>query len=251
MYKNLFGILLLLMVTLPARAQTADDDVNQGVQLVKEMKEEEALAKFKDALKLQPGNVKALWEASLMSSRIGNRQTSKEMKAAYFKVAKIYAEGALHQAPDNADANLSMAIAMGRMALISGAKDKVAASRDIKKYADLAIKINPGLAEAWHVLGKWNFEITNLNFAERAAANLLFGGIPKASLADAIADYEKCKKLDPSFILNYYELARAYHQNGEDQKAIDNLKQIFRIANNREDDPQIKEDSRKLLERLQ
>lgn len=251
MLKKLLIALIPLGLSVQVWAQTAADAVSQGLQLVKEMKEEDALNKFKEALKLQPNNLKALCEASIMSSRVGNRQTDRDLQAAYFKVAKIYAEGAVQQGPDDAEANLAMAIALGRMALISGAKEKVAASRDIKKYAELALKINPGLAEAWYVLGKWNYEVCNLNFAEKAAARLLFGGIPKASLANAIAAYEKCKSLAPSFILNYYELANAYHQNGEDQKAIDNLKQVFRIANNREDDPKIKEDCKKLLGQLQ
>ncbi|MCW3464310.1 tetratricopeptide repeat protein [Chitinophaga nivalis] len=251
MFKRIMAIALLIMTSHFVKAQSVSDMVEEAKQLEKQMKEAEALEKDKEILKIQPNEITALTQASQLCSRVGNRQKSKSDKVTYFNQAKSYAQQALKIAPDNADANNAMAVAMGRMALISGAKDKVAASKDVKKYAEIAIKLNPSLAQAYHVLGKWNFEVANLNVFERGAAKMLFGGLPEGTLQVAINNYEKCRQLDPGFILNYYELARAYKQNDQQDKAIEVLKKALTLRNISQDDASIKVDCKKMLDDLQ
>lgn len=245
--KPLFPLLIAFLFTQYAAAQTVGELVGQAQQLEKEMKETAALDKYKVILKLQPVNLTALCRASVLSAREGDRQASKAAKLAYYKLARNYAEAALQQDPNDAEANYAMAVVLGRMALIAGAKEKVAASRDVKKYADLAVKINPNFAHAYHLLGKWNYEVDHLNPVEKTIANMLFGGLPQASINDAIANYEKCRSLDPGFILNYYDLAKAYKANGEVQKAIEALKKAIALPVKMQDDPKIKENCKKLL----
>lgn len=251
MFKRIMAVYFLLSAALFVKAQSVSDMVEEAKQLEKQMKESEAFEKDKDILKIQPTQLEALNQASQLCSRIGNRQKNKEDKVNYYNQAKSYALQALKVNPNSPDANLSMAIAMGRMALISGAKDKVAASKDVKKYAELAIKFNPSLAQGYHVLGKWNFEVANLNAFERGAAKMLFGGLPDGSLQNAITNYEKCRQLDPAFVLNYYELARAYKENDQQDKAIDVLKKALTLRNIAQDDANIKVDCRKMLDDLQ
>jgi tetratricopeptide (TPR) repeat protein len=251
MFKRITAVCFLMLAVLLAKAQSVDEMIQEARQLETQMKETEALEKDKDILKIQPAQLDALNQASQLSARIGNRQKNKEDKITYFNQAKSYAQEALKVNPNNAQSNLSMAIAMGRMALISGAKDKVAASKEVKKYAELAIKFDPKLAQGYHVLGKWNYEVANLNAFERGAAKMLFGGLPDGSLQNAISNYEKCRQLDPSFLLNYYELARAYKENDEQEKAMEVLKKALTLRSIVEDDAAIKADCKKMLENLQ
>ncbi|KAA2239673.1 hypothetical protein F0L74_26130 [Chitinophaga agrisoli] len=250
-HKILAAVFALLVSTGALNAQSVDEMIDQAKQLEKQMKEADALAKYKEVLKVEPAQLSALVEASELSSREGNRQKEKDDKTRYFNEAKDYAQEALNQAPNNADANYAMAVAMGRLALISGAKDKVAASREVKKYAELAIKFNPNYAQAYHVLGKWNYEVANLNFIEKNAAKALFGGLPDGTLQQAIDNYEKCKKLDPGFILNYYELARAYNKNDQQTQAMEVLRKAVALRAIYQDDPAIKADCKKMLEEMQ
>ncbi|RFS20578.1 hypothetical protein DVR12_18625 [Chitinophaga silvatica] len=251
MLKQLLAAAFFVLGGLSLQAQSVNEMVEEAKQLEKQMKETDALQKDKDILKIQPTELDALNQASQLSSRIGNRQKDKADKISYFNQAKSYAQEALKVDPNSAQSNLSMAIAMGRIALISGAKDKVAASKDVKKYAELAIKQDPNLAQGYHVLGKWNYEVANLNAFERGAAKMLFGGLPDGSLQNAIANYEKCRQLDPGFILNYYELAKAYKENDQQDKAIDVLKKALTLRNITQDDASIKADCKKMLDDLQ
>ncbi len=243
--KKIIAIAFLLFSFQYLIAQSSDAPllVKQGKDLLAQTKEEDALEKFKGALKSDPNNYEAAWHASLMCSRIGNRQADENKKKEYFVVAKQYAVKSLKLNPADAESNFVMAVAMGRMALISGSKDKVAASRDIKNYADLAIKYNPNHAGAWHVLGKWNYEVANLNFAERAVANSLFGGLPEgADVKTAIDCYNKAISLDSENVLFYLDLAKAYQNIELDPKANETLKKALTLK------PKVKDDNNYLLQ---
>jgi tetratricopeptide (TPR) repeat protein len=251
MLNKVFAFAALFLVSALSYAQTGDELVDQARQLEKQMKDAAALSIYKDALKVQPDNVAALTGASELSSREGFRVADKEEKNRNYTEAKSYAEQALKLAPENAEANYVMAVALGRIALNSGAKEKVAASKEVKRYTELAIKFNPKYAKAFHVLGKWNYEVANMNALEKAAAKMLFGGMPEATLQDAISNYEKCRKLDPSFLPNYLELARAYKENDELEKAIEVLRKAVTLRPIYQDDLNIKSACKKMLEDLE
>jgi len=126
-------------------------------------------------------------------------------------------------------------------------EEKVVSAKDLKKYVEAAIKSDPKNFLAWHVLGRWHYEVSNLNMVERAAVKLFYGGFPPASLKESIAAFEKSKSLTTGFIQNYLELAKAYHRNNQNDKAIDLLKQMMLVPNRTEDDPALKEAGKKLL----
>ncbi|MDZ7680570.1 MAG: hypothetical protein U5J63_02385 [Fodinibius sp.] len=140
--------------------------------------EEQALDRYKQLLEAKPNNYRALWRTSFLYSRVGNRLDDKDDQRKYFNQAIDYAEQALQVDSTDSQSNFVMAVAMGRKAIISGARERVAASRAIKKYADRAIQYDSTNAGAWHVLGRWNLKVANLSWIERAAANTLFGVSP-------------------------------------------------------------------------
>lgn len=244
-----FLIVMILSASLVS-AQDVDYLVKEGEELEKAMKENEALQKYLEALKIAPSDVKALVNASEMYSIIGNREKEKKKKIDFFTAARTYAESALKADNSSADANYVMAMALGRMALITGGKEKVGYVRDIKKYADEALKLNPNHIQALHILGKWHYEVTSLNVAEKTALKVLYGGLPPASMPLAILNFEKARGLDPWFILNYLELAKAYKENGQSDKSIDVLNKLLKLPPKTRDDPAYKAEGKKMLESL-
>ncbi len=213
--------------------------------------ENAAFSLFKEVLKIQPVNVYALNKCSELCSRIGKRQHDKKAMDNYYTAAKTYAGIALRVAPENAESNCVMAIALGRSSLNKSGKEKIASAREIKKYVDLAIKYDPYNFKAWHVLGRWNYELSGLNMVERTAAKILYGSVPEGSITNAIYAFQKSNSITDGFILNYLELAKAYKRNDEKNKAIASLNKMMQIPNHTEDDPGIKEEGRRLLNDLQ
>jgi tetratricopeptide (TPR) repeat protein len=213
--------------------------------------EKAAFQKFKVVHKADPSNLYALTKCSELCSRIGNREPDVRARDSYYAAAVMYAKEALRLYPQSDEANVVMGIAIGRTTLVKSGKEKIAAAKDIKRYAETAIKINPNNFKAWHILGKWNYEVSNLNMMERAATKIFYGGLPNASLKGAIAAYEKARSLSATFLLNYLELAKAYKKNNEQQKAIMLLKAMMPLPAQTEDDPRIKKEAAVLLKNWQ
>ncbi len=87
--------LLLLLLLVPFRAlQDVPALLQQAAQLESGFKEEEALVKYQEIIKLQPHNVFALCHCSDLNCRIGNRQDSRDKKIGYFKAGHDYADAA-------------------------------------------------------------------------------------------------------------------------------------------------------------
>ena len=245
--KTLFFCYLSTFSFLYSFAQDFNAVIKEADRLEAIPDENAAFSKFKEALKINVTNLYALSKCSELCSRIGKRQADGKLRDNYYKAAIIYAETALKIDPNNSDANCSMAMALGRTTMSKSGKEKINTAKDIRKYVDVALKSNPNNFKAWHVLGRWHYEISNLNFFERTFVKLFYGGLPESSLKASIAAFERSQSITSGFILNYFELARAYHRNDEKQKAINALKIMLTQANQTEDDPTTKADGKKLL----
>src|SRR4051812_14700480 len=209
--------------------------------------ENEAFLKYAQVVKIDPSNLVALWKCSELCSRIGARQQDKESMKPYFLAAKNYASAALSVNTNSSEANCAMAFALGRISKLSSTKERVILARDVKYYVDKAIRLDPANFRAYHILGRWNYDVSDLNMAERSFARLFYGKLPNASLDDAIGDFEKSRSLYPAFILNYYELARSYHRLGDDKKAVAFLRTLLNMKDVIYDDTRVKIIARQLL----
>lgn len=242
------------LVLLPALL-FAQEDIStlehKADSLYDKHQDKQALQLYEQILEEEPEHYQALWRTSFLYSRIGNRFEEKDDQKEYFNKAIDIAEQALEVDSTDTQSNFVMAVAMGRKAIISGARERVAASRAIKKYADRAIKYDSTNAGAWHVLGRWNFKVANLSWIERAAANTLFGGLPGDASTEKAAEYiEKAISLNDEYVLYYFDLAKVYEEMNKDQQAIRTCRQALELPNLTPDDQEIKNDCRKLIDDL-
>jgi tetratricopeptide (TPR) repeat protein len=242
-------LLTLLIVGFPCFLFSQDLSQNLKEAQKQEilLHENEAFLKYAEILKWDPANLIALWKCSELSSRIGARQPDKDKMRPYFIAARNYAAAALRVNPNSSDANCAMSLALGRVSVISSSRERVMLARDVKYFAENAIRLDPNNFRAYHILGRWNYDVSNLSVAERSFARVFYGKLPPSSLQEAIYDFEKSRSLNPGFILNYYELARSYHRIGEDKKAIANLHILLGLPNLIYDDTRVKVIARQLL----
>ncbi|MEO7960667.1 MAG: hypothetical protein ABIR19_03915 [Ginsengibacter sp.] len=243
---SLISILIQFLVS----AQNVTAVVSQAQQLENNMNDEAAVAKYKQAVILQPSNIYALCKASELSSRIASRyKENPDRQSLFFADAKDYAAKALKVDPQNSEANFVMAMVMGREAISAGGKDKIMAVKDVKHYADLAVKYDPKNFKAWYILGKWYYEVSSLNYIERTAVKVFFGSLPNATISDAINCFERAKSISPSFVLNYLSLAKAYKKKDEEDKAKENLSVMVALPDQTQDDARLKSEGRSLLKK--
>ncbi len=239
--------MLLSILPFENNAQDLGNILNEAKHLEIAFKDKEALDKYLEVLRYQPTNITALCKASELYSKLGKRQAGKDEQKKYYRSAKTYAQKALQANPNNAEANFVMAVALGRVALISSGDEKIKAVKDIKSYAEKTIRLDPSNFKGYHVLGKWHYEVSNLSAVEKWLVKVTFGGLPESSLDDAIQNYEKSKQLNPSFLLNYLELARAYHRKDKDAEAVKMLEALLRLPDASSDDATIRKEAQKLL----
>jgi hypothetical protein len=244
---NRMFFLFCLALPFTAFAQNVASLLRQGAQQEAAFNEEQALLTYQQVLRLQPRNITALCKCSDLSCRIGNRQPVKTKKVDYFKAGKTYAEAAWRLDSTSSEANIVMAFSLARMALIQSGREKVAAAGNIKRFAENAIRYDPSNYKAYHILGRWHYEVSDLSAIERTLAKWFFGALPEASLGESIGYYEKSMTLKPDFMLNYLELAKACHREGQDARAIRLLRHIDALPDEMYDDRRVREVAQKFL----
>lgn len=245
-------ILLGSLLMLTAGAQDINVLLKEADNLEKQLKEPEALDRYKQVLLQNPVQLKALVKAAELNVALGNRQTDKNSKRLYYETALSFANRAFMADSNQADASYAMSMASGKMTDVETENRKIVAYvKDVKKYADRALSINPNHARANYTLGKWHYEMANLSGIKKIAVKLFYGGLPEGNLDDAIMYMEKCKTLEPYFVSNYLDLAKVYKDNHRPAQAIEVLNRLVKLPTRSTDDIANKAEGAKLLESMQ
>ena len=249
MIKWVQFIFVLHMSVSMAQAQDPALLLKEARQLEQSFKDQQALVKYLELLRLQPKEVGVLCTCSELYSRLGKKQSSKSQQDQYYAEAYRLAREAYSLAPNNAEANFVMSVAKGRLAMVASGEDKINAVRDIKKFAERSIQLDPSSYKGYHVMGKWYYEVSNLGSFEKWLVKMVYGSLPPATYADAIRHYEKSRQLNPGLLLNYLELAKAYHKNEEADKARAALQQLLKLPDSSGDDAFIRKEASQLLKK--
>ncbi|KAA9332876.1 tetratricopeptide repeat protein [Adhaeribacter soli] len=187
--------------------------LQEANELFASAKDNLALQKFEQALELEPDCYEALWKSSLLNSRIGLRYSDLLTQQKYFEKAWSYADAALCVNPEDAESNYVMALAVYNKANVLGVKERMLRSKVIKFHLDAALNADPAHADAWQLMGRWNFKNANLSKPEKAAVNMFFGGVSlDASNEKAVEALQKAISYNPANISYYYDLACVYRE---------------------------------------
>ena len=176
--KAFSATIALLLVCATIWAESADDLIKRGDDLDLKLKASEALDFYLAAEKLDPKNASLLVRIARQYRHLMVDATTREEKLRLGGIALDYAQRAATLAPNDSEAQLSPAISYGKLVPLQGIKEQTEAARHIKVAADKAIKLNPQNDLAWHVLGRWNKVLADVNGIKRAVGSLLYGELP-------------------------------------------------------------------------
>jgi len=227
------------------------DYFTEGLALERRFEIERALEKYELAIQKNSNHSNALTHASRMLSNIGGRlpNTDLDRKSAYFEKAKGYAEKSISINPNDPDSRLAYVISLGLQSEIATSPhDKVRYAQIIHREATQILQLDSTYAEAYFVLGKWQYELSRLNWIELIACKLFFGGFPEEiSMKKALQYFNKANEFKPDFILFLYGLGSAQVALGEDEKAKETLQRAISLPFSDPDDAQRKERCQALL----
>ncbi|MDZ7344917.1 MAG: tetratricopeptide repeat protein, partial [candidate division KSB1 bacterium] len=192
----------------------------------------------------------ALWKLARAYIDVGLGSPKAQQMQYYFTGEKI-ARRCASLYPDSAEGHFFLAVALGRVALDVGGKHKIQLAKEIKTEAEAALQINPAHDGAMHLIGRWHYELSNLNFVERTVAKIVFGGLPPgASYEQAASFFEQAIAHNPQAPVHRLEYGRALLKLERVAAARAQLEKCLGLPDLFWDDPQHKQTARQLLDKI-
>lgn len=217
--KALLGAICLLLASSILIARSADDAIAAGLAAEAAFDSAQALEHFQAAAKERPDDPFILQKIARQYSDLSTDATEVEDQKRYAELALENSLRAHQLAPDNAVNSLSVAISYGKLGLYSSVSNKVKYARLSEEFTELAVLQDPDYAWAWHVLGRWNYEVAELGATKRFLVSMFFGGLPQASTQRAVEFLQKAVALDPENPAHHVELGFALLADGQPDQA--------------------------------
>jgi tetratricopeptide (TPR) repeat protein len=202
---------------------------------------EEALKFYLVAERLDPADVRVLLRVARQYRHLMADTPVKKEKLRLGHIALGYAQRAAAVAPNDAEAQLSIAITYGKMLPFLGTKEQVETSPRIKSAVDKTLALDPRQRYrvayprpvASRARGCWQRK------ARAGGGNLRQ---PAEGLNEQAAKcLEKAIALNPNRLMHYIELGRIYAQMGRYDDARRFINKGLAMPNAEKDDPDTKE----------
>lgn len=203
-----------------------------------------ALQMLKELPADDPDSAETLWRLARVHYEMGRLE--KERPFELFKQSEEYARATISEAPGNSEGYKWLAIALGAQAKFSDTKTQVRQSREIKESIEEAIVLNPEDDISYLVLSRWHYKVSGLGTLARTFAKIVYGGIPKASLAEAEDLLLQAIALHDR-ISHRYNLAKVYDRMGRNADAKAQLQNALRLPLTFPEEAEELEKSRKKL----
>jgi tetratricopeptide (TPR) repeat protein len=240
----------LFLVAEVTRAQSADALIAKGDVFDKQLQAAEALDNYLPAEKLEPNNAELIVRIARQYRHLMSDASSKSEKLRLGRISLEYAQRAAALAPNNSEAQLSPAISYGKMLPFLGSKEQVDASPRIKQSVDRALLLDPKNDTAWHILGRWNRVLADMNVVKRVLANALYGKLPVTTNETAEKDLLTAISLNPNRLIHQIELGRIYAAMGRKEDARKFIEKGLAMPNKEKDDPEMKAIGQALLKKM-
>jgi len=246
----LLGVAALSFPSAGIGVESADELIRQGDIFYGKLQPAEALTFYLPAEKLEPNNARLLVRIARQYRHLMSDATKREEKVQLGSTAVDYAKRAVALAPNDPEAHLALAISLGKLLPLQGAKQQIANSPRIKAAADRVIVLDPGNDLAWQVLGRWYLNLAEVGSVKRALAQVAYGKLPAAKYEDAERCFLKAIELNPNMLMHYIELGRTYAQMDRDAEARKFLTKGLAMPDTEKDDPETKQRGREILKKL-
>jgi len=248
---NLLGATFLFFLTgAIAQAQSVNELLEKGAVCDRKFESKEALTCYLAAEKLEPQDPRILVQIARQYRHLMTDAPTIEEKLRWGHIAEAYSTRAAAAGPRNSEAQLATAITLGKMLPYLPTKEQVAASPRIKESVDKALALDADNDTAWHILGRWNRVLADVNGLKRALAGMFYGSLPKGSNEEAERDMRRAIDLNPNRLMHYIELGRIYAQMGRKEDARFYINKGLAMPNAEKDDPETKERGRETLAKL-
>ena len=191
---------------------------------------DQALTHFREALALDSMNYDALWRTSQVLTDIGKQlpDAQRARRDSLYAEAVTLAQRAVSVNSTGADGHYMVAVAVGRMALTKGPRDRVRYAGVVREEALRATELDPRHDGALHVLGRWNAEIMRLPGLTKFFAKTFLGAsiFNQASWDNVVNYFTQAIQINPSNIYHHLDLAEALIDADRGPEAAPHLQRV-------------------------
>lgn len=249
--KKIVLIACFCLFSIAGFAQDVAAQLKEATNTERQLKDIEALAKYKDILNVAANNIPVMVKCTEIDCNIGDRANPGD-KHVYYDEALFYAQQAYNTDSNNADASYSLALVKDRQLSIEKEnKKRLELLREVKLYADKALAINGQHARANYLEGKWNYDIVTLPELKQAALKNFHKGFSDVDIDTAITYMEKCRTAEQYYAPNYLALAKAYKYKKRPAQAIEVLSKLVKLPTRTPNDVAIKAEGQAMLTEMQ
>lgn len=196
-----------------------------------------------------PERVEILYRLAFAWSDLGKDADRERKTVSFYRQSLSAAEAAVAADSENAWAHLAVALAEGRLTLHVSSRERVERSRAVKEHAERAIELDSTLAGAYHLRGRWHQGAAELNFFQRTAVKLVYGGLPEASFEQAVSDFQRALELETR-TYHHLELGKTYLKMGRKAAAREQLQAALEVSARDPFASEYKAEARQLLQQL-
>ena len=254
MHRFISRLAFLVVIALgvpvfPGAAQTSPDTLERLNQMRRQGQFDKVITALEKMRQEQPDDADVLWLLSRARIDRANLHYSGKKQEREYQKAIEEAQAAVEADPKNDEAHVALAIASGRVALNADTRTKVELSRGVKEHVDRAIVLNPKNDLAYHVRGRWNYEVAELGWLTRQIVKAAYGGLPNATYESAAADLEKAIEIKDR-VVHRLELGKVYLKLDQKAQARAQFERALKLPNEYPADEKFKEEAREQLSKL-
>jgi tetratricopeptide (TPR) repeat protein len=215
----------------------------------------QALTHYRAALALDSTSYDANWKTSrvLVDLGLGLPNAQRARRDSLYAEARALAERAVRVNAGGADGHYMVAVAVGRVALTMGARQRVRFARVIRDEALRATELNPRHDGALHVLGRWNAEIQRLPGVTKFFAKTFLGAsiFNEATWENAEQYLTRAVNIDGQNIYHHLDLAETLIDMDRPADARTHLQTVAQLPLGCDpQDPAYKQQAAALLQRI-
>jgi len=243
-------ILAFVFCALIAPCFAAGDWIEQGDAYDRQFDSVRALAAYQKALAEDPKNAEILRKIAKQYVELALDAPNKNEKLRLARLGYDTALEAKRLDPNNPEGRATVAIAAARLGFYSDAKTKLELSKVVKQESSESVRLKPGYALGWHMLGRWHYEICSLNAILRTVAEAIYGKMPSASYEEAVRCLGKAAQIEPNNALFQAELGRGYLALGKKEEARAALQKSLTLPRRTKDDGEAQQRAKAALRDL-
>lgn len=245
------GLLFLMILLVTTYAADFNSLVAEAEALRDADNYTAALAKLKEAEKLDPDNPEILWKLARAYFDIADQdETNIELQKANIYPGFEYAERCVEIAPNIAEGHQYYSILIGRIGEIEGTKQKIENSYAVREHTMKAIELDPDNDSNYHVMGRWHFALADLSWVERKIASVIYATPPAASFEKAVEFFSKAHEIKPDDIRHLLWLGKSYEKLGQDDNARNALQKAMALPAESDADKNMQAEAQELLTEL-